>query len=267
VLVGTAGNDLLIAGTGLAGNDTLTGGRGNDTFVFAPGMGNDTITDFSRAKGNRDIIDLSAFNFASFTDVLNRASVNGADTIFNFGNGDTLTVQNTAAGGITILLVDDFKLSSGTSPVSTSPSTWTANQPVVTLSDGESGNFTITDNVELEIVGASTVNVSFASGSTGVLKLDHSPEFSGQIAGFTDKNLLDLADIALGSNTTLGYVANSNNTGGNLTVSDGTNTANLALFGQYTAASFAMATDGSGGTLIHDPPATLAPTLTQPQHA
>ena len=266
MLVGTAGNDVLTAGTGLAGNDTLTGGRGNDTFVFAPGMGNDTITDFSRAKGNRDIIDLSAFNFASFTDVLNRASVNGADAIFNFGNGDTLTVQNTGANDATILLVDDFKLSSA-SPVSTSPSTWTANQPVVTLSDGESGNFTITDNVELEIVGASTVNVSFASGSTGVLKLDHSPEFSGQIAGFTDKNLLDLADIALGSNTTLGYVANSNNTGGNLTVSDGTNTANLALFGQYTAASFAMATDGSGGTLIHDPPATLAPTLTQPQHA
>jgi len=52
-----------------------------------------------------------------------------------------------------------------------------------------------------------------------------------------------------------------------LTVSDGTNTANLALLGQYTAASFAMATDGSGGTLIHDPPATLAQTLTQPQHA
>jgi len=63
------------------------------------------------------------------------------------------------------------------------------------------------------------------------------------------------------------YVANSNNTGGTLTVSDGTNTANLGLFGQYTAASFAMATDGSGGTLIHDPPATVAQTLTQPQHA
>src|SRR5215813_9893880 len=79
--------------------------------------------------------------------------------------------------------------------------------------------------------------------------------------------LLDLADIALGSNTTLGYVANSNNTGGTLTVSDGTHTANIALLGQYMAASFVMATDGSGGTLIHDPPATLAQTLTQPQHA
>jgi hypothetical protein len=263
VLVGTAGNDWISGG---AGNDTLTGGLGNDTFVFAPGYGNDTITDFSRAVGNRDIIDLSAFNFASFTDVLNRLVVNGADTIFNFGNGDTLTVQNTAAGNVTNLLVDDFKLSSA-SPVSTSPSTWTANQPVVILNNGQSGNFTITDNVELEVVGASTVNISFALGSTGELKLDASSQFTGQVTGFTDQNLLDLADIALGSNTTLGYVTNSNNTGGTLTVSDGTHTANIALLGQYMASSFAMSADGFGGTLINDTPtATLTPTLTQPQH-
>ncbi len=47
-------------------------------------------------------------------------------------------------------------------------------------------------------------------------------------------------------------------------MSDGTNMANLALLGQYTAASFVMATNGSGGTLIHNPPATLTQTLTQP---
>src|SRR5262249_21880885 len=104
VLVGTAGNDLI---SGLAGTDRLTGGLGNDTFVFAPGFGNDTITDFSRAVGNRDIIDLSAFHYASGTDALSHAVANGADTVFNFGNGDTLTVQNTAAGNITNLLVDD----------------------------------------------------------------------------------------------------------------------------------------------------------------
>src|SRR5262249_7079906 len=68
VLVGTAGNDWM---SGLAGNDRLTGGRGNDTFVFAPGYGNDTITDFSRARGNRDIIEPSPFNFPTFTHILN----------------------------------------------------------------------------------------------------------------------------------------------------------------------------------------------------
>jgi hypothetical protein len=88
-----------------------------------------------------------------------------------------------------------------------------------------------------------------------------------QIGGAGGEVSLDLADIAFGSNTTLGYAANSNNTGGTLTVSDGTHTANIALLGQYMAASFAMSADGFGGTLIHDnPPATLTQTLTQPQH-
>jgi hypothetical protein len=42
----------------------------------------------------------------------------------------------------------------------------------------------------------------------------------------------------------------------------------IALLGQYTAASFVMSADGFGGTLIHDvAPAILTPTLTQPHHA
>ena len=146
VLVGTSANDLM---SGLAGDDRLTGGLRNDIFVFAPGFDNDIITDFSRAEGNRDIIDLSAFNFASFTEVLSRAIINGADTIFNFGNGDTLTVQNTAAAGIiTKLLVDDFILSSATSPATTS------------LTSGDSTN---TANIELlgQFTAASFVTDTF----------------------------------------------------------------------------------------------------------
>jgi hypothetical protein len=59
----------------------------------------------------------------------------------------------------------------------------------------------------------------------------------------------------------------SNNNGGTVTVSEGTHTANTALLGQYTAASFVPA-GGFGGTIIYDPPAaTLTQTLAQPQHA
>ena len=54
---------------------------------------------------------------------------------------------------------------------------------------------------------------------------------------------------------------------GTLAVSDGMPTANIALLGQYAAASFVTSADGFGGTLIHDPPpATAAQMLTQPQH-
>lgn len=48
-----------------------------------------------------------------------------------------------------------------------------------------------------------------------------------------------------------------------LTISDGVNSASLALLGQYSAASFALASDGHGGTMITEhvvmPQANLAP--------
>ena len=46
---------------GGAGNDALTGGAGNDTFVFRPQDGVDTITDFGTGTNK---IDLSAFDIA-----------------------------------------------------------------------------------------------------------------------------------------------------------------------------------------------------------
>src|SRR5262249_11174062 len=44
------------------------------------------------------------------------------------------------------------------------------------------GSFTIDDLTELELFGASTATVSF--GTAGVLKLDASSQFSGQVVGF-----------------------------------------------------------------------------------
>ncbi|AHY53537.1 hypothetical protein [Bradyrhizobium japonicum] len=62
-----------------------------------------------------------------------------------------------------------------------------------------------------------------------------------------------------------GYAQNNDNTGGTLTVSDGTHVATLHLLGQYSAADFALSSDGHGGTLITDPAvaqqAQLAPAL------
>lgn len=55
------GNKLDNVIEGGSGDDTLTGAGGNDTFVFAPGFGNDKITDFDAdPSGGQDLIDLSA---------------------------------------------------------------------------------------------------------------------------------------------------------------------------------------------------------------
>ncbi len=63
-MFGGKGDDMLSGG---AGNDTLSGGPDDDTFVFAPGGGDDTITDFGNGD---DRIDLSAFaDITSFNDL------------------------------------------------------------------------------------------------------------------------------------------------------------------------------------------------------
>ena len=52
---GFLGNDVI---DGREGNDRLEGNEGDDTFVFAPGHGEDNISDFGNGD---DSIDLSAF--------------------------------------------------------------------------------------------------------------------------------------------------------------------------------------------------------------
>jgi hypothetical protein len=122
---------------------------------------------------------------------------------------------------------------------------------------------TISNGAYVEIGPASADAVVFA-GNTGTLELDWSQSFGRTIAGFGGQDQIDLRDLVFSANSTLGYAANGNNTGGTLSVSDGIHTANLALLGQYTAASFAAASDGHGGTLITDPPLLAGTQLTPP---
>jgi hypothetical protein len=88
--------------------------------------------------------------------------------------------------------------------------------------------------------------VTFA-GPTGTLWLDKP---SGKVADFGAQDGIDLPGIPFGLHTTLGYSENSSDTGGTLTVKDGSHIAKLALLGNYMATSFVTAADGHGGTLI-----------------
>ena len=98
-----AGNDVLNGG---AGNDLLEGGGGIDRFIFQSGGGNDHIGEIdvnrssphsSRIVGTDfevgvDQIDLSDFNFASFSQVEARLSQSGNDALFTNG-ADSLRIE------------------------------------------------------------------------------------------------------------------------------------------------------------------------------
>jgi hypothetical protein len=133
-------------------------------------------------------------------------------------------------------------------------------QPVddVTSGDANAAGIVVDDGMTVEVSGSSDQQVTFAA-ATGTLALDNSSSFGGQISGFGGGDQIDLADIFFGASTTLAY-SQGNDLGATLTVSDGTDTANLVLFGQYLASDFAISTDGHGGTLITEP-LSPAPTL------
>lgn len=101
-LLGGGGNDTLLGQTGNdrldggLGNDVLTGGAGADTLVFRAGA--DRITDFA------DNVDTIALDDAlwggaprTVAQLVAMATVVSGGVLFNFGNGNTLLVENLAS--------------------------------------------------------------------------------------------------------------------------------------------------------------------------
>lgn len=98
-IMGNGGDDTL---TGGADDDVLTGGAGNDVFVYAPGDGDDIITDFNVGNSgsiddddqtNNDFLDLNAY----YTDLQELRADLTDDGVLNQSVGDYS--DNTAMGG------------------------------------------------------------------------------------------------------------------------------------------------------------------------
>ncbi|HEX5500604.1 MAG TPA: Ig-like domain-containing protein, partial [Thermomicrobiales bacterium] len=82
----------------------LTSAASNNLFVYAPDDGAGTITDFAAAAGDK--IDLTAFtDIHSFAAVLSSATESNGNTVLDFGNGDTLTLDGIAKASLS---VNDF---------------------------------------------------------------------------------------------------------------------------------------------------------------
>jgi Ca2+-binding RTX toxin-like protein len=105
---GGIGNDALSGGSGDdqldggAGDDMLTGGSGSDVFVFTPGFGRDTVTDFARQE---DTIEFSAL-FADFAAARAAATQMGDDVVFTIDADSSLTLEDVQ---LSALRADDFR--------------------------------------------------------------------------------------------------------------------------------------------------------------
>jgi hypothetical protein len=140
-----------------------------------------------------------------------------------------------------------------------------------TVWGGWSNSFTISDPPAVAADKTITLGSAYAGkvdflSDTGTLKLEDSPSFAGTVAGLHGQDAIDFADIGFGASSTLGYAANTDNSGGTLSVGDGMHMTNIALLGSYMASTFVAASDGHGGTLISEAAQSSAqsPLLTQP---
>ena len=78
---GSSGNDTL---DGAGGDDKLTGGTGADQFIFHPGFGHDTITDFNHNQ--RDVL------YIEFGGEHPTQTLSSAGLVLTFSTGDTVTL-------------------------------------------------------------------------------------------------------------------------------------------------------------------------------
>jgi hypothetical protein len=94
-----------------------------------------------------------------------------------------------------------------------------------------------------------------------------SSNFTGTVSGFGAQDVIDLPGFAFDAPTTLGYLADSNQPGGTLSLADGAQSAKIARLGNYMASSFAVASDNHGGTMVTEASqASNQSFLTNPQH-
>jgi hypothetical protein len=102
-LNGRAGDDHLVGGNG---SDALMGGAGDDLFIFADGHGADRVMDFTAGAGSPDRLGLRDVTAVSdLGELLAASTQSGADTVLDFGGGDTITLVGVDRGA---LHADDF---------------------------------------------------------------------------------------------------------------------------------------------------------------
>jgi Ca2+-binding RTX toxin-like protein len=96
-LIGGVGNDKL---TGGAGADILTGSTGLDTFIFVNGHGNDRITDFSIASGDKLRLDDALWGGTVLKTsgiVAQFAKTAAGEVVMDFGGGDIIHLVGLSA--------------------------------------------------------------------------------------------------------------------------------------------------------------------------
>jgi Ca2+-binding RTX toxin-like protein len=298
-MTGSAGDDTVIGGQG---NDTALLGAGNDTFVWNPGDASDTVNgqagdDTLLFKGANidESIDISANGgHAKLTRNVGIVTMDLDDVetinVQASGGADTITVSDLSATDVTKVNIDLGGADGASDTVVLNATngddaiTIVNNNGVVTVSGlGEDitiSNFDANDRIVIKGLGGDDVIEASGLGTAMQLTADGGDGDDILIGSAGNDTLLgsngddvliggagtDVLDGGPGNNIVIqsATVAPMSSNSGNVTPTDGSQAASLALLGQFMASSFVTSGDGHTTTPIAEPPSSQQPLLTQP---
>ena len=94
------GDDTYVAARGGELRGAVFSGGGDDTFVFHDGSGRTQVGDFEAGAGSTDTLDISAFGFDTFADVLAASSQVGSDVIISLDRNDQVVLNDLSLGAL-----------------------------------------------------------------------------------------------------------------------------------------------------------------------
>jgi hypothetical protein len=269
-------NNAVITGNTVYGNDTGNVQPTNDAEIFINQSNNNTATNNittavdgtppaapvinAGAENSNETVTLTGSAPAGSLVTLSDGGTAALGTATATGGSWSFTTAALSAGSYAFTATDT--ISAETSAAS-SPFDVTVTPAAVAPPVGDTSH-TIANDTTLTITTAAAGTETFA-GNSGTLVLDDALGFAGTIAGFRGDDALVLSDMAFGQSTTLAYTA-TGSTSGVLSVSDGAQTATIAMLGNYMASSFVAASDGFGGTLITEAAQTTWHAPLTPSH-
>ena len=240
-----AGSSFVGAVLGAGGTLDLLSGTGTITGLFAAG-GNVTVSGSMARTTFQNFATVMISAGATFTDK-GVVKIAAGQTVKDAGILNlTATIKDTNAGliqttGAGVLTIAGSLVNTGT--LAADGGTLVANGAVTGAGAALIGGGT------LDLVSSFNEAVAFR-GTTGVLHLAQSKTYTATITGFSKSGgtSLDLGDIGFVDSSEATFSGTTQS--GVLTVTDGTNTAQINLRGNYTTATFVASSDGHGGTVV-----------------
>ena len=249
--------------TGAASPDTLT--NVNNTISGAGDLGGGQMTLVNDAKGVIDATGILSI-ITGANEIINAGLMEAVVSTLQIDSGlfNTGTIESLGGGLVQIdaSIFNNGKLLAANGAIA-------INDPIsgngsATIDNGGTISFAfsltgITQSIAFANNGTANATLVFGASATA----NPSLIYDGTISGFsTTKDRIDFTGLSFKSDTTpTKQLVNGNTV---LTVTEGADSASVTLAGNEMAAHFIVSQDSGTGTLIVDPPATLAATAGRP---